>query len=91
MPNPLTSVYGITTNIKTGFEILYRTTDALGDPQVTVTTLLIPNNASDNKLLSYQTFEDSGYENCAPSYGLQQGAVNSTITVELAIIAAGLY
>lgn len=53
MPYPLSTVGSETANFKTGFQILYRTADALGNAEATVTTLLIPNDASADKLLSY--------------------------------------
>ncbi|KAF9885687.1 hypothetical protein FE257_012669 [Aspergillus nanangensis] len=90
MPYPLSKVGSQTANFKTGFQILYRTTDALGNAEATVTTLLVPHNASDDKLLSYQTGEDAVYLNCAPSYGLQQGAETSSSTPEIALISAAL-
>jgi hypothetical protein len=53
------------------YQILYHTTDTFGNATATVTTLLVPHNADNSKLLSYQVAEDSAYLNCAPSYGLQ--------------------
>jgi hypothetical protein len=45
------------------------------NPIVTVTTVMVPNNADPKKLLSYQATEDSGGEmNCALSYTFQTGS-----------------
>lgn len=62
-------------NIKEVVQLLYRTTNAMGQPEVTVSTVLVPNNASYDKVVSYQVAEDSGGQiNCAPSYTLQTGS-----------------
>jgi Secretory lipase len=65
-------------NLQHAYQILYRTTSAVGEPQATVTTLLVPFKASTSpaKLLSYQTAEDSPSAQCAPSYQLRFGAGN---------------
>jgi hypothetical protein len=62
-------------NIKEVTQLLYRTTNAMGEPEVTVTTVLVPENASYDKVVNYQVAEDSGGQiNCAPSYTLQTGS-----------------
>jgi hypothetical protein len=59
--------------VQHAWQVLYRTTSAIGEPQATVTTLLVPFNASTApvKLLSYQVAEDSPSGQCAPSYQLR--------------------
>jgi hypothetical protein len=53
---------------------LYRTTNALEDLEVPVSTVFVPSNASHDKVVSYQVAKDSGGQiNCAPSYILQTG------------------
>lgn len=61
-------------NVQGAYQLLYRTTDSLGNPQATVTTIIVPHKANPKKLLSYQIAEDGAYINCAPSYVLQQGS-----------------
>ncbi|HEX3782027.1 MAG TPA: lipase family protein [Pseudonocardiaceae bacterium] len=58
----------------TTIQLLYRTTDSLGNPIVTVTSVLKPLVSSGTpKLLSYQSFYDSLSANCEPSYALAGG------------------
>ena len=55
---------------------LYRTTDAKGNPEATVTTLVLPETeatSGEMPLVSYQTAEDSLGTQCAPSYTLRTG------------------
>jgi hypothetical protein len=58
----------IPVNIKAAYQLLYRTSDSQGNPEATVTTVLIPHNANYSRLVSYQDFEDSASLDCAPSY-----------------------
>ncbi|KAI8341503.1 secretory lipase-domain-containing protein [Chlamydoabsidia padenii] len=64
------------------YQFLYRTTDGLGAPIATVTTLLIPYNADLTKLVSYQIAEDSTTIDCAPSYNLQTGSTSSDYFIQ---------
>lgn len=94
VPSALSLFQLIPLNLKGSWQLLYRTTDALGNPTATVTTVLVPKNADPKKLVSYQVAEDSGGEiNCAPSYTLQTGS-NTTYAgtggIEAALIAAAL-
>lgn len=57
------------------WQLLYRTTDNLGRPMTTVTTVLRPRTGQVNGLISYQAAEDASAPQCAPSYALRQGAV----------------
>ncbi|KAI9039233.1 putative lipase 8 precursor [Aspergillus affinis] len=59
--------------IHSAYQILYRTTNAHGDPSYAVTTVIIPINAKNDKLLSYQIAYDSPDNNCSPSYWVQDG------------------
>ncbi|HEY2160579.1 MAG TPA: lipase family protein [Solirubrobacteraceae bacterium] len=61
-------------------QILYRTTDQLGQPSATVATLIQPAGAgvAPVKLLSYQTFYDGVASTCRPSYTLQGGDPSNT-------------
>ncbi|KAI8086674.1 putative secretory lipase [Halteromyces radiatus] len=60
-------------NIKNVYQFLYRTTDALGEPITTVTTLMVPYNADPSKLVTYQIMQDSPSTGCSPSQVLRKG------------------
>lgn len=49
-------------------QLLYRTTDALGNPTATVTTVLRGASSSVEKLVAFQMYEDAANTICAPSY-----------------------
>ena len=69
-------------------QVLYRTTGELGQPTVTVTTIIQPLAAVGTKIVSYQTAYDALGSQCDPSYTLQGGNPgNSTAQAEAAIIA----
>ncbi|WP_157777640.1 lipase family protein [Nocardia terpenica] len=56
------------------WQLLYRTTDFKGDPDATVTTVILPADVRpDRPVLSYQPPMDSPTTRCAPSYQLQAG------------------
>lgn len=57
--------------VERAIQILYRTNDAQNISQATVTTIIIPTNANFSQLVSYQSYEDSVYSACAPSYSFQ--------------------
>ncbi|KAH7309334.1 secretory lipase-domain-containing protein [Rhexocercosporidium sp. MPI-PUGE-AT-0058] len=59
---------------KASYQLMYRTTDSLGNASATVTTIIVPENANTSRLLSYQFAEDAAFLNCAPSYTLQLGS-----------------
>ncbi|TQV99025.1 secretory lipase [Cordyceps javanica] len=73
-------------NLDATYQILYRTTDSLGNATATVLTVLVPHNADMSKVLSYQVAEDAAYINCAPSYAFQfqhaTGPDKGTMTTE---------
>jgi hypothetical protein len=56
-------------NVKEGWQLMYRSADSRDKPVAMVTTLFIPSNApaTGRKLLSYQSFYDSLTLNCSPS------------------------
>ncbi|KAE9367996.1 LIP-domain-containing protein [Stipitochalara longipes BDJ] len=93
IPSTLSAFQIFPLSIKAGYQLLYRTTNSLGEPEVTVTTVLIPYNADTTKLISYQIAEDATYINCAPSYTLQTGS-NTTYAgtggIEVILITAAL-
>jgi hypothetical protein len=74
------------------YQLLFRSTDARGEPIAAVTTLLQPTLPAPGprKVVSYQVFEDSMTTGCAPSYalrtnsGLSQPIENGPIAAMLA-------
>ncbi|KAL1967166.1 hypothetical protein VTN77DRAFT_3457 [Rasamsonia byssochlamydoides] len=70
-PYPIAAFGTDPVNLAAAYQILYRTTDSFGNATATVSTILIPNNADNTKLLSYQVAEDAADPNCAPSYAFQ--------------------
>lgn len=93
VPSTLSVFQTIPLNIKAAYQLLYRTTNSLGDPEVTVTTVLVPYDADASKIISYQIAEDATYINCAPSYTIQTGS-NTTYAgtggIEALLITAAL-
>jgi hypothetical protein len=63
---------GIKTPIR-AIQVLYRTTGQLGQPAVTVATVIRPLLPSATKIVSYQTAYDALGTVCDPSYTLQGG------------------
>jgi hypothetical protein len=54
-------------------QVLYRTSGELGQPTVTVATIIRPVASVSTKILSWQTFYDALGSECDPSYVLQGG------------------
>ncbi|KAJ9100464.1 hypothetical protein QFC21_003502 [Naganishia friedmannii] len=75
-----------------GWQLLYRTQGANGEPLATVTTILKPLGAKTDRLLAYTFAEDGNNRKCAPSYNLQFLAVqeNLIVTVESFIVYSAL-
>jgi hypothetical protein len=71
----VTIVGAIQPQTQAAYELLYRTTDAIGSPAAAVATVLIPVSPAPGprKLVAYQTFYDSLTLNCAPSYTMRGG------------------
>lgn len=66
-------------------QILYRTSDQLGQPTVTVTTVLEPAPAAPGvptRILSYQVFYDGLGSTCDPSYNLRVASLENLSQVE---------
>ena len=55
-------------------QVLYRTTGELGQPTVTVATIIRPLSPGPTKILSYQTAYDALGDQCDPSYTMQKGS-----------------
>jgi pimeloyl-ACP methyl ester carboxylesterase len=76
-------------------QLLYRTTDRHGEPEATVTTVLVPAGHAQNQprhVVSYQCAIDAVSSRCFPSYALRQRskAVGSLAQLEYLLIAAAL-
>lgn len=79
----------------TATQLLYRTTDLHGEPEATVTTLLVPTERTAQTpcpVVSYQCAIDAVSDRCFPSYALRRGAraAGSLAQLELLLIAAAL-
>ena len=58
-------------------QLLYRTTDMNGEPQATVTTVIVPADVTPERpcpVLSYQCAIDAVTSRCFPSYALRRRA-----------------
>ena len=76
-------------------QLLYRTTDMNGEPQATVTTVIVPADVTPERpcpVLSYQCAIDAVTSRCFPSYALRRNAwaVGSLAQLELLLITAAL-
>ena len=85
-PRKIKSVF-LPVNMKNSWQLLVRSTDTHGNATAIVTTLMEPYNAHNDKLLSYQTAQDSSNTKCAPSYGLQKALDFGTIIYEFEMVA----
>lgn len=63
---------GLNTSVESTYQLLFRTTDSNGLPQAALSTILVPQNASQDSLFSMQNAYDSPAINCAPSYQLYE-------------------
>ncbi|HTU76054.1 MAG TPA: lipase family protein [Trebonia sp.] len=83
------SIDGLTVPVSTE-QVLYRTTGELGQPTVTVTTIIKPLiSLIGTKIVAYQTAYDALGSECDPSYTLQGGnSSDSTAQEEELAIAA---
>ncbi|WP_310786202.1 lipase family protein [Mycobacterium sp. Z3061] len=79
----------------TGTQLLYRTTDMNGNPEATVTTVLLPKEVAPGKtmpLLSYQCAIDAISSRCFPSYAMRRRAkaIGSLAQLELLLVSAAV-
>jgi hypothetical protein len=73
----------------TAEQVLYRTTGQLGQPAVTVTTIIQPEQSPLGDIVSYQSFYDALGSECDPSYTLRGGnPSDSDAQAEGGIVAA---
>ncbi|KAK5998639.1 Lipase A [Cladobotryum mycophilum] len=73
-PSPIAAFTLVPLKLKDSHQILYRTNDNKGNPTATVLTVLVPFNASYDKVVSFQPAQDSACPDCAPSYALQRSS-----------------
>ena len=81
----------------TAYQLLYRTNDATGQPTADVTTVIVPTGTAPTggrQLVSLQDAEDSLDPDCAPSYQLQIGELdtadgddNGNLAAEVSLVA----
>jgi Secretory lipase len=76
-------------------QLLYRSTNLHGEPEVAVTTVLVPERPSPGEvrpLLSYQCAIDAVAPRCFPSYALRLGArpIGAFVQSEYLLVAAAL-
>ncbi|RCK64114.1 Lipase 1 [Candida viswanathii] len=81
-PTQLSSIF-MPFQVKNTWQLLVRSTDNFGNASYIVTTVVEPFNADPNKVVSYQSWEDSANFDCAPSYGIQSGASFATAGIQL--------
>ncbi|CAX40845.1 lipase precursor, putative [Candida dubliniensis CD36] len=81
MPKSFTSKFAHL-KIQNSWQLLVRSEDSFGNPNVIVTTVMEPFNADPSKLASYQVYEDSAKLDCAPSYAFQTGSAVSTVATK---------
>lgn len=72
-PNPLSSVAN-EASVQYAWQLLVRSEDSFENPNAIVTTIIQPFNASNDKVVSYQSFQDSAKLDCAISYAIQYGS-----------------
>lgn len=76
-------------------QLLYRSTNLRGEPEVAVTTVLLPEQHDPERpvpLLSYQCAIDAVSPRCFPSYALRRGAkpIGTFVQSEYILVAAAL-
>ncbi|WP_336081161.1 lipase family protein [Nocardia sp. SSK8] len=89
------ALFGLVPQRITAWQLLYRTCDLDGAPEVAVTTVLLPADADPARsrpLVSFQCAIDAVAPQCFPSYALRRGArtLGSIAPLELPIIAMAL-
>ncbi|WP_431954090.1 lipase family protein [Nocardia lijiangensis] len=89
------ALFGIVPQQVSAWQLLYRSNDLHGAPEVAVTTVLLPDGADpseDRPLLAFQTAMDAVTEKCSPSYALRRGsrALGAVTQVEWLLVANAL-
>ncbi|KAI3406855.2 hypothetical protein KGF56_000316 [Candida oxycetoniae] len=74
------------------WQLLIRSEDSFGNPNVVTATILEPPGADSQKVLSYQTFQNSAKRSCCPSYTMLTASFESLeIQADLAFISMALF
>lgn len=71
------ALFGLIPQQVSAWQLLYRSCDLHGTPEVAVTTVLLPHGADpaeSRPLLAFQSAMDAVAERCSPSYALRHGA-----------------
>lgn len=90
-PCPLGDFGTMPLDLKSAHQIQFRTTNSLGNPDIAITTILVPNNGNSSRLVSFQDIQDASYINCAPSYAMQVGSSwNNTLSKDSSLFEGGL-
>ncbi|MBF6543422.1 lipase family protein [Nocardia brasiliensis] len=89
------ALFGVVPQRVPAWQLLYRTCDLHGVPEVAVTTVLLPwgaDPAAARPLVSFQCAIDAVASKCLPSYALRRGAraAGAIPQLELPLIAAAL-
>lgn len=89
------ALFGLVRQRIAAWQLLYRTCDLDGEPELAVTTVLLPWGADPSRprpLVSFQCAIDAVAPQCFPSYALRHGAktTGSIAPLELPIIAMAL-
>lgn len=61
------------------WQVAYSTRGPKNEPQVTITTVILPSHSKKDKIVSYQPKTDSAAPNCRTSYGLNGDAADSGV------------
>ncbi|WP_328603527.1 lipase family protein [Amycolatopsis sp. NBC_00345] len=83
------SLFSLVPQRAQAWQLLYRTTDQLGNPEATVSTVLLPAGATPDPkrpLVSYQYATDSADPDCAPSRTITAGNPITTIAGQAEIL-----
>jgi hypothetical protein len=89
------AVFGVVPLRVSAWHLLYRSCDLHGEPEVTVTTVLLPRGATPDQwrpLVSFQCAIDAVAPQCFPSYALRRGArsLGAIPQLEIPLVAAAL-
>jgi alpha-beta hydrolase superfamily lysophospholipase len=89
------ALLGVVSQQVSAWQLLYRSSNMHGTPEVAITTVLLPQGADpseDRPLLAFQTAMDSVAEKCSPSYALRRGshAIGSVTQLEWLLVANAL-
>ncbi|MFG1790478.1 lipase family protein [Nocardia sp. NPDC049149] len=89
------ALFGVVPQQVSAWQLLYRSSDMHGTPEVAITTVLLPLDADpreDRPLLAFQTAMDAVAERCSPSYALRYGAraLGSVTQFEWLLVANAL-